>query len=159
MQITLNQDEIVEAIEAYVRRQITISPSQDIAIDLRAGRGENGFTATLDIRNRSHLKGVPTNFPAEGYGETLEPAPVFVAAVTSEPDGGENIPTQAEAAVETSAKTVTEVAVEEKPTSLFSKAKKKPEPEAESAEAEARAEVVTEAAPKKLFNFAAPQSA
>lgn len=155
MQITLNQDEIVEAIEAYVRRQITISPSQDIAIDLRAGRGENGFTATLDIRNRSHLKGVPTNFPAEGYGETLEPAPVFVAAVTSEPDGGENVPTQAE----TSAETVTEAAVEEKPTSLFSKAKKKPELEAAPAEAEARAEVVTEAAPKKLFNFAAPQSA
>lgn len=49
MQITLNQDEIIDAVKAYVRSQINIAPNQDIMIDLRAGRGENGFTATLDI--------------------------------------------------------------------------------------------------------------
>lgn len=49
MQITLNQEEIIDAVKAYVRSQINIAPNQDIVIDLRAGRGENGFTATLDI--------------------------------------------------------------------------------------------------------------
>ena len=51
MQITLNQDEILEALEAYVRNQIVIAPDHSIEIDLKAGRGENGFTATLDIRS------------------------------------------------------------------------------------------------------------
>lgn len=50
MQIILSQDEIVSAIETYVRGQITITDNQEIAIELKAGRGENGFSATLDIR-------------------------------------------------------------------------------------------------------------
>lgn len=49
MQITLNQDEILDALKAYVRTQINISEDQDILIDMKAGRGENGYTATLDI--------------------------------------------------------------------------------------------------------------
>ena len=50
MQITLNQDEILEALEAYVRNQINLAPNMEIEIDLKAGRGENGYSATLDIR-------------------------------------------------------------------------------------------------------------
>lgn len=50
MQITLNQDEIFVAIEQYVRAQITVNDDQEIDIDLKAGRGENGHSATLDIR-------------------------------------------------------------------------------------------------------------
>lgn len=50
MQITLNQDEIHEAVENYVRSQITIAPNQTISIDFTAGRGANGLSATLDIR-------------------------------------------------------------------------------------------------------------
>ncbi|MCA8869074.1 MAG: hypothetical protein KDA67_10520 [Rhodobacteraceae bacterium] len=49
MQITLNQDEILTAIENYVRSQINIADNQRSEIDLKAGRGEYGFTATLDI--------------------------------------------------------------------------------------------------------------
>lgn len=49
MQITLNQDEILEAVKSYVRGQINIAANQDILIELRATRGETGFTATLDI--------------------------------------------------------------------------------------------------------------
>lgn len=49
MQITLNHDEILEALDAYVRTQIAIAPGQQVTIDLKAGRGENGFSATLDI--------------------------------------------------------------------------------------------------------------
>lgn len=50
MQITLNQEEIQSAIDTYVRDQITIADDQEISIDLRAGRGENSFTAILNIR-------------------------------------------------------------------------------------------------------------
>lgn len=50
MQIILQEDEILEALEAYVRDQINISANQEIKIDLKAGRGDNGFSATLDIR-------------------------------------------------------------------------------------------------------------
>lgn len=49
MQITLNEDEIKEAIEAAVRKQITIAANQNIEVKLTAGRGENGHTATLEI--------------------------------------------------------------------------------------------------------------
>ena len=52
MQIILNEVEIREAIEAKVRAQITIADSQDISIDLKAGRGPEGFTASLEITDR-----------------------------------------------------------------------------------------------------------
>lgn len=50
MQIILNQDEIEAAIDAYVRTQININDDMEIGIDLKAGRGDVGFSATLDIR-------------------------------------------------------------------------------------------------------------
>ena len=49
MQITLNQDEIMEALKNYAFTIINVAPGNDINIDLKAGRGENGYTATLDI--------------------------------------------------------------------------------------------------------------
>lgn len=55
MQITLNQDEIIDAIIGYVHSQIAVAPNQKIEVDLKAGRGENGFTATLDIRPNSPI--------------------------------------------------------------------------------------------------------
>ena len=50
MQVILSQDEIISALEQYVRSQISIKTGQTIVIDLKAGRGENGFSANLDIR-------------------------------------------------------------------------------------------------------------
>lgn len=47
--ITLNNTEIEKAIENYVRTLISIAPGQKIVIDMKAGRGENGYSATLDI--------------------------------------------------------------------------------------------------------------
>lgn len=52
MQITLNQDEIEQSVRNHVLSQLAIREDQEISIDLRAGRGENGFTATLDVRPR-----------------------------------------------------------------------------------------------------------
>lgn len=53
MQITLDQTEIHDAIRQYVRGQINIADGHVIEIDMKAGRAENGFTATLDIRPAS----------------------------------------------------------------------------------------------------------
>ena len=49
MQITLNQAEIEQAIKNYVFDQVNIREGHDITIDLKAGRGPEGFTATIDI--------------------------------------------------------------------------------------------------------------
>lgn len=58
MQITLNEEEIREAVDTYVRSQITIEPSQKVDIDFTAGRGGNGLSATLQV---SAVKSKVTN--------------------------------------------------------------------------------------------------
>lgn len=50
MQITLNEEEIKDAIVGYVSTQIKIEANQRIDVELKAGRGDSGHTATLDIR-------------------------------------------------------------------------------------------------------------
>lgn len=49
MQITLDQNEIHEALTDYVRQRIYIKDSQSIEIDLKSGRGENGTSAVINI--------------------------------------------------------------------------------------------------------------
>lgn len=45
----VNQDEIEQAIIAHVKSCINVADGTTIAVDLKAGRGDNGFSATLDI--------------------------------------------------------------------------------------------------------------
>ena len=80
MQITLNEEEIKDAIVAYVRQQITITDTQRIEVDLKAGRGDNGYSATLDIR--------PAQTPSTaGAKATKTAAPTFrSAAPEAEPE-------------------------------------------------------------------------
>jgi hypothetical protein len=61
MQITLNQDEIHDALKDYVRHRISIKANQNIEIDLKNGRGENKTTATIDITspNAKNVHSVP----------------------------------------------------------------------------------------------------
>lgn len=49
MIITLVHEEITEALKDYANKIIQVGPDREITIDLKAGRGENGYTATLDI--------------------------------------------------------------------------------------------------------------
>lgn len=84
MQITLNEAEILTALENYVRKQITISEGQTIAIDLKAGRGENGFSATLDIIDGSMEAALPTPKP-KPKGEDLLAAAKAKATPKVEP--------------------------------------------------------------------------
>ena len=56
MQITLNQEEIEAAISSYIRAELNIDDDREITLDLKAGRGDNGFSATVDIASASTKK-------------------------------------------------------------------------------------------------------
>lgn len=49
MKLTLSQQEIEQAVRGYVTGMISLQAGTDISIDFRAGRGENGITAEVDI--------------------------------------------------------------------------------------------------------------
>jgi hypothetical protein len=49
MQITINQAEIEEAIRDFVTKKLTVNAGQRIDIDLKATRGDEGYTAIIDI--------------------------------------------------------------------------------------------------------------
>lgn len=49
MRIILTQTEIEEAISEKVLRQISINDNMNLKIDLSATRGQEGFTATIDV--------------------------------------------------------------------------------------------------------------
>lgn len=58
MQITLDQDEIHDALTDYVRQRISIKEDQNIEIDLKNGRGENGTTAIINITSSNAVSRV-----------------------------------------------------------------------------------------------------
>ena len=64
MQINLNNDEILSAIEDYVSGQGISTAGKTLTITLKAGRGEKGMSATVTIR-----EGAPTNI-ATPRGDT-----------------------------------------------------------------------------------------
>lgn len=49
MQIVLNEDEMKTAIRDYITSQGIDTVGKDIEIDLTAGRGANGFSASINI--------------------------------------------------------------------------------------------------------------
>ena len=49
MQIILVQAEVEQAIKDYIANRVTLAEGTEIAIDLKAGRGPEGFTASIDI--------------------------------------------------------------------------------------------------------------
>ncbi len=75
MQITLNQDEIHEAVDTYVRSQISVAPNQTISIDFTAGRGTNGLSATLSI-----------NSPVAASTTRIKPVAAVSKIAIAEPD-------------------------------------------------------------------------
>lgn len=86
MQITLNQAEILSALDSYVRDRITIAPNQKIEIDMKAGRSENGFTATLEIVAMNPAEMMLSGAalpPAHAYPETVQAGEAAQAQTTS----------------------------------------------------------------------------
>lgn len=49
LEITIDQTEIETAIKNHIGTLLTINEGQEVAIDLKAGRGENGFSASVKI--------------------------------------------------------------------------------------------------------------
>lgn len=49
LQITLNQTEIENAIKAYLQNLLVFAEGTDIKIDMKATRGAEGFSATIDV--------------------------------------------------------------------------------------------------------------
>lgn len=83
MQITLNQSEIHDAVEAYVRNQINIKTDQSISIDFTMGRGDNGLSAALDIRTKVGISAKPV----VARSNTTPPAPQPKPAPADEEEG------------------------------------------------------------------------
>lgn len=100
MQITLNQSEIETAIRRYVNEQVNIREGHEIVIDLKAGRGENGFTATIDIL--PDLSDTPTQAPAPAKSATTKPLGIQekVQASRPVPEKPAPMPAEEEAVVE-----------------------------------------------------------
>lgn len=68
MQVILPQTDIETALENFARSILNIRDGMIITIDLKAGRGANGFEATLDIS--------PAGSSAKAEPKAEAPAPV-----------------------------------------------------------------------------------
>ena len=53
MQIIIAQYEIEEAIKNYVCARIAVSGNTEITVDLTAGRGADGFKATIELTDKA----------------------------------------------------------------------------------------------------------
>lgn len=135
--ITLNEEEIAEAIRNWIRAQVPIEPNTEMPVEMIAGRGENGHSANVtvslgpvsvesptqptepmqefsaaaeDARRRNEQEGVydePITEPAE----TVEEAPEV--AETTEDSGPEPAEAEPEAAGQPEPETTTEKAPQE----------------------------------------------
>ena len=72
MQITLDQDEIHDALKDYVRQRISIKDNQNIEIDLKNGRGENGTTAIINITSPNAKNVHSISSPTEEQEDTAQ---------------------------------------------------------------------------------------
>lgn len=79
MKLTLSQNELELAVRAYVMGMISLQPGTEVTIDFKAGRGENGISAEVDI-NHLALAGATAN---QASTDKIAAAPVK-AVVTSE---------------------------------------------------------------------------
>ena len=81
MQITLEEEEINQAIEQYVRGQISIKENQTLSFDFKAARGEHGMTATVSIQNSKAATIVTAPIPTPS--NTTQATPTPTAATTT----------------------------------------------------------------------------
>lgn len=98
MQILFNQKEIEAGIRLYVESKVNLEEGQKIDIDLRATRGDEGFTAEISITDPEDLvqeaasaktttAPASTSAPTPAPTATRKPKPVMKAeALTEKPD-------------------------------------------------------------------------
>lgn len=76
--ITIDQEEIETAIKNHVRSKVAIAEGQDVTIEMKAGRGDNGFSATIEIGTS-----LQTN-TAKPVKATVTPAQTQVASASED---------------------------------------------------------------------------
>lgn len=85
MKIILVQAEIELAIRAYVLTQIAVKEGQDIYIDFKNTRGDDGTTAEINITSPTMMAAPAPNEqpqkPAETATQSRQPAPAKQIAV------------------------------------------------------------------------------
>ena len=65
MEITLNSKEINQALIAFVSNKMKINPDQKIQIEYKAGRGENGPSASIIIGESDNSTGKIEEYESE----------------------------------------------------------------------------------------------
>ena len=117
MQLILPQSELEQAIKNYVNDLMNVKEGTELCIDLRAGRGVDGFTATVDIIKSGTATPAKTVVPAVAPVTTSVVAPVKVTPRKEPEPSNEETPEitpvadkseQQDAAVETKEEAVSE---------------------------------------------------
>lgn len=110
MQIQLNQNEIETALKNYVSSLFTLSDNVEVAITLKATRGDDGQTAIIDIVPRKEVSPAPavaTRRPRAVAVTKAEESPKDVKAAESNeaPSGTDTGPQAEEGNAEASSQT------------------------------------------------------
>lgn len=84
MQITITQTEIEEAIDQYIRKRVRMAEFTPLAVDLKASRGSDGFTATIDLVDDQEAELKEREIARKEESKSRESAQVssFVSKVT-----------------------------------------------------------------------------
>lgn len=73
MRVTLNQDEIFEAVSDYLRDKLNLDKTASIEISFTAGRGPRGYSADVEITyEKSELASKFTAKPEEGETQVTD---------------------------------------------------------------------------------------
>ncbi len=67
MQIIINENEIMEALNEWAAKQVVLEPGSKIKVEFTAGRGANGTRATIDIIKDEAAPEAGTNTMQEGF--------------------------------------------------------------------------------------------
>lgn len=132
MRILIVQDEIEQAIRSHILNQISIKEGQEIKIDLKATRGDDGMTAEINIvtpgnepqkptQTATQSRSASTGTKTQATKPSTSPAPAVTAteATSSEPEVSADTASTTEAEAE-----VVNQKEETTPTSLFPAATK-----------------------------------
>ena len=84
MQVTINQQEIERAIIAYVGNQGITLEGTNVKVNIHAGRGPNGLSASIDITNEGD-EAVEEEDDSQQELPLDKPAAKVVADVKEEP--------------------------------------------------------------------------
>lgn len=83
MRVTLNQDELFEAISSHLKDKLNLDATASIEISFTAGRSPKGYTADVDITYPQSP--LATKFTAKEHDDTA--AEQTQAAVVTDRDG------------------------------------------------------------------------